>query len=520
MMAYILVYLFYLCVPMKKAMHMMQQNRYRKQRYCDWLYKEIKIKYPAIVKQASMLGVCYVLFFVDNRQQASLLGILVFIYAYLQYRIEEKVTYRKPLVWTSRMKRLCACLVVFHVIILYCFLLCSISMQIVVTPILYGLPYLMIILAHTVLEPIEKLIQQMYQKEAKDKLRSMKDLYTIGITGSYGKTSVKTILYYLMQDSWTTLMTPQSYNNPMGITLTIRKYLNRLHEVFLCEMGADHVGDIRELMEFVQPSIGVVTAIGKQHLQTFHKIEHIQQEKMQMVEKLPVDGIAFLNADDPLITSYQIKNTCKIIWYGRSEKANYRYGNVSYDISGSHFTITHNHITYHFHTKLLGEHQIANITAAVAIAHTLDIGWQQLLTQVALLPYIEHRLQKREYAHYTILDDAYNANPKGVQYALEVLKQMKGQRILVTPGMIDLGSLQEQENYKFGKSMNGCADLVILVGEIQTKAIYQGLKDSGFMMKHVHIATSFTQAMQIVEQVAQEHSIVLLENDLPDAFHH
>lgn len=520
MMAYILVYLFYLWVPIKKAMHMMQQNRYRKQRYCTWLYKEINIKYLTLIKQGSILCISYVLFFIDSKQQVSLLDVFVFIYAYLQYRIEEKATYRKPLVWTARMKRLCICMIVLHVIVVYCFLLNSVVIQIALTPILYGLPYIIILLAHTLVDPIEKMIQQMYQKEAKDKLKSMKELYKIGISGSYGKTSVKTILFYLLQDSWTTLMTPQSYNNPMGITITIRKYLNRLHEVFLCEMGADHVGDISELMEFVQPSISVVTAIGKQHLQTFHSIENIQHEKMQMVEKLPIDGIAFLNADDSLITSYPIKNTCKIIWYGKSVKADYRYGNIAYDRNGSHFTITHHDISYQFHTKLLGEHQIANITAAVAIAHTLDISWQQLLTQVALLPYIEHRLQKREYAQYTILDDAYNANPKGVQYALEVLKQMRGQRIIVTPGMIDLGMLQDQENYEFGKSIKGCADIVILVGEIQTKAIYKGLSDSGFMMKHVHIAQSFSQAMQIVEQVAQEHSIVLLENDLPDAFHH
>lgn len=520
MIAYLFVYLFYLYVPMKKAMHMMQQNRYRKERYITWLINEARIRYCSLMKHACILLLGYVLFFIPSDQQYSILGLLVIVYAYVQFRIEENVTYKKPLVFTARMKRLCVCMIVLHVISLLCLFCTPIAVWIMFTPWLYALPWIMILLAHSILQPIEDAIQYMYQKDAQEKLRSMQDLYTIGITGSYGKTSVKTILYHLMQGSWTTLMTPQSYNNRMGITLTIRKYLNRLHELFLCEMGADHVGDITELMQFVQPSMGIVTAIGKQHLQTFHNLENIQREKMQMVELLPVDGVAFLNADDHFIQSYNIRNKCKVIWFGKSEKADYRYGNITYDKKGSHFTITHEQSTYHFHTKLLGEHQIANITAAVAIAHTLDVNWQQLITQVALLPYVEHRLQKREYTHYTILDDAYNANPMGTRYALEVLKQMPTQRILVTPGMIDLGNEQEKENYELGKAIYGCADLVILVGEVQTKSIYEGLKEVGFTMAHVHVAQSFTEAMDIVEQLAQEGAVVLLENDLPDAFHH
>ena len=104
--------------------------------------------------------------------------------------------------------------------------------------------------------------------------------------GSYGKTSTKNILYHLVNDTFMTLKTPHSYNNPMGITKTIRTMLQPIHEVFLCEMGADHVHDIEELMEFVQPSMSIVTSIGSQHLQTFHSMENIQKEKMQMIEKI------------------------------------------------------------------------------------------------------------------------------------------------------------------------------------------------------------------------------------------
>ena len=142
--------------------------------------------------------------------------------------------------------------------------------------------------------PMEEGIKNRYENDAREILKGDNDsLLKIGITGSYGKTSTKNIINDIIADNMYTLITPASYNTPMGITRTVREMLKPTHEVFVCEMGADKVSDISYLMDFVKPKYGVVTSIGPQHLNTFHNIDNIIKEKMQEIEMLPPDGVRF-----------------------------------------------------------------------------------------------------------------------------------------------------------------------------------------------------------------------------------
>lgn len=521
-LCFFILYALFLYVPSKQALQMFQQNRYRYDRYHIWLKQQIQHAYKKIAMMMFVLMISYSLFLLPQGHVPQfLLAALMLIFLYVTYKQEQQQTYRKPLKSTSRVQRLWACLYALYVlIILTILMLTDVWFWILMTPFLYGLPWVIIMLAGAMMNPLEQQIQYHYMRQAKQLLQNARNLNIIGITGSYGKTSVKNILFHMLSMEKMTLMTPKSYNNRMGITLTIREQLQPLHEIFLCEMGADHVHEIEQLMDFVKPSIGIVCAVGPQHLQTFKTMEAILHEKMQMIERLPMHGTGFLNADDHYIRSYPLRDTCRIIWYGQDYIADYRICDIRYSKTGTNFAVVHEGQRYQFHTVLLGEHNIMNITCGIAVASTLGIAWQTLQKAIERLPYVEHRLAKIDSNAYTILDDAYNANPQGARYALDVLSQMEGRRFLVTPGFIDLGERQDFENYQLGNAIMGCADEVILVGQHQSASIYRGLIDAGFPETYLHVVDQLDQAFHLLYELAKPCDVVLLENDLPDAFNH
>lgn len=514
----LIIGLLYLFVPIKYSCMIYQQNHYHMDRYLHWL----KVNWHSQRNWRILLVLCstYLCFLLPSAFRREGFYLLLLVICYLSYKIESQITYRVPLKATFRIKRFMIAEVLLALILLLGYAYLPVLFQILLAPILFALPFVLIILGSMVMEPIERLIQEHYVKDARRILEQHEDLMIIGITGSYGKTSVKNILFTLLSSQFDTLKTPKSYNNKMGITLTIRQSLRSVHELFLCEMGADHVGEISDMMRFVQPDIGIVTAIGPQHLQTFHSIENIIKEKMHMVEDLPVHGIGFLNADNVHIRSHPLRTRCRIVWFGKDTIADYRITSLQMHGRGTRFTITYQEESVAFTTSLLGEHNVYNICCGIAVAHCLGIDFASLQPLVAKIPYVEHRLQIVSTSPYTLIDDAYNANPVGARNALEVLAQMKERTIIVTPGMIDLGEREDLENRLFGKHMAHCVDEVILVGERATTHIRKGLLEEGFSSAHLHVCENFTTAMSKLSQIVMEGDVVLLENDLPDAFAH
>ncbi len=297
--------------------------------------------------------------------------------------------------------------------------------------------------------------------------------------------------------------------------------LKPIHQVFVCEMGADHVGDIEELMDFVHPTIGVVTSIGPQHLNTFGSQDNITKEKMKMIEMLPKDGFGVLNYDNTFIRNYKIQNSVETVTYGVvSKDTDYTVEDVQYSPYGSSFVVCYKDERISMETKLLGQLNILNILSAIAVARHLGVSWEVIQRAVKQMKQVEHRLELKKINGYRFIDDAFNANPTGSAMALEVLSMMPHQRIIVTPGMIDLGEKQSEINEHFGTLMKDKADIVILVGKNQTKPIYEGLKKSGFDMNQVLVVDKVKEAFQYVYTHATAEDTILLENDLPDAFNH
>ena len=516
---YVIPFLALSYIYMKNVMHMFQQNRYEYYCYTKWLFSFKTSHFiEALIYCLLMVGTV----FIPSLYLSHIVVVAITIlFAIIMINNESKDEYIKPLVYTPRVKRT---YVIYYIVqILFILALLTIfhkHLGLVGIFVILG-SYLTIYIAALIISPIEILIKKHYEKDAINILNANSNLIKVGITGSYGKTTTKNIVTDILSDHFYTLMTPASYNTPMGITRTIRGELKNIHEVFVCEMGADHVNDIKYLMKMVQPKYGIVSSIGPQHLNTFGNMDNIIREKMQEIEMLPGDGVGIINLDNEYIANYPIQNICKIVSVGvKNQNADLRALNVKYDASGSSFDVDINGELYHFNTKLLGEHNITNILCAIALALELNIDVKDIVKSVANLRQVEHRLELKKINGFTFIDDAFNSNPSGSISAVNTLSIMPGERVIVTPGLIDLGASQKKFNYDFGKHMVKKVDFVILVGKNQTAPIYKGLKDYGFDMDKVLVVDKVKDGFDYIYSHFTVNDTILLENDLPDAFSH
>ncbi len=507
-------------IPGKRALHMFQQNRYECGRYTGWINENIVRN---VRRNTFAIGLCAAGFVLGAVLKGAL-GILVqcaliLVYTFMEYTTEQAKKYIKPLVYTDRVKRQIAVMAVLAAVIALPVAFAGGKMFAVISAVL--LPWGMIYPMAWITSPIEAGVRNKFLNEAKQILKDHPGLTRIGITGSFGKTTTKNIMQAMVGEAYNSLMTPASYNTPMGITRTIRELLKPIHEVFVCEMGADHVGDIVELMDFVHPTIGVVTSVGPQHLNTFGSQENITKEKMQIIEMLPADGFGIMNYDNEFIRGWKVQNSVETVTYGiHHEDVDYRAADISYSRTGSSFTVVHGDERVQIETKLLGELNILNILSAIAAARHLGVAWPVIQRAAKQMKQVEHRLELKNINGYRFIDDAFNANPTGSAMALKVLGMMSGKRFVVTPGMIDLGVKQAEINKRFGTYMKGNVDIAVLVGEEQTKPIYEGLVESGFDMQNVIVVKTVKEAFAYIWATASPEDTILLENDLPDAFNH
>ena len=339
--------------------------------------------------------------------------------------------------------------------------------------------------------------------KAAKKLKNLKPK-VIGITGSYGKTSTKHILAHILSQRYKVLATPESYNTLMGICKVVNNDLLPEHELFIVEMGAYKKGDIKELCDLVRPKIGILTGIGIQHLERFGSVEKIAATKFELIDALPEDGIAILNSNCKYCQTFQPK--VKTIRYGGQEKE------IKISAEGSSFSV----YGQQFQTSLLGGHNIQNISLAIPCAMELKMTPGEIKEAVFSLPQIPHRLQLIKTPNATIIDDAYNSNPVGAKQALSILSQFSGRKILVSPGMIELGQREYEENRLFGEEAAKICDFVILVGQKRTRAIADGLLNAGFSRDSLFVVKNLDEARDKLSQTRGD--VILFENDLPDTY--
>lgn len=494
--------------------HMFQQNSYRAKRYFRWW-------------RSNGLSDGRLLLLVGVASALHSAVAVVAVLSFCVYSYKEKIRKCKtPLVFTARVKRLC-----FTTLILFAGLGVGAYLSVGVGAYFFSImgsallfSNVLMLVANVINMPLERFINYGYYRDARSVLRSHKRLIVIGVTGSYGKTSVKNYLYRMLSEHYNVLITPGNYNTLLGVVRTVRESLRPYHDIFIVEMGAKQRGDIREICDLVHPTIGVISSVGEAHLETFGSVANIQKTKFELVNALPDSGLALINYDSENIRSFKgVKSACTLMSYGiQSAEAQLRAEYVEYSNQGLAFSLVmRNGTKQHFTSPLLGGGNVLNLIAGVAVSDYLGVSAKKIRVAIADLQPVEHRLSVMKGA-ITILDDAYNSNPEGARMALEVLRDFArgegAKRIVITPGFVEMGERQYEANKGLGRDISACVDYAIVVNKLNREAIVEGLAEGGFDNAKMFIASDLTEARAHLATIIKVGDIVLYENDLPDSF--
>ncbi len=492
--------------------HMLQLNSYRPERYKRWCHEQ-ENRLVSVRRLLPFLCVLSLWFYkrVDDVWLYGFCAVLLLVTALLNWPKKAK----KPLVFTARVKRLFVTQGFLCLVALGGSWLLFPQRGLGIVGLFSMVIWLWTGLANYINIPLENRIAKGYVEDARRILKEMPDLTVIGVTGSFGKTSVKTFLAGLLEAKYSVLMTPGSYNTTMGVVRTVREMLRPSHRVFIVEMGAKQPGDIAEICELVHPQYGVITSVGEQHLETFGSVENVIRTKFELADAIPADGKVFLNWDNAYIRRQTVKAPC--VTYGVEAGAGYQATDMAVDTHGCSFTlITPSGETCRYTTRLLGAHNIQNLAGCLAVAHQLGISLKELVYPVRMLRPVEHRLQLLPNGY---IDDAYNSNPAGFRSALDTLAAFDAQRILVTPGMVELGERQDALNKELGEYAATRCDWAVLVGVKQAPPLKEGLLQGGFPEEHICVVDTLQDGLQFLQSLpVNGQRIVLLENDLPDNF--
>ena len=513
----------------KNSLHMLQQNLYNENnRYLKWVFQNSKNLFDLdlIFVFISLIGflVVFDISFISN----SLLIALFILSVILSMKINNKIKNnqnKKPLVYTKRIKRL-----IFTTSVLYLIPIIILVFNnnfkmtwflIFILSIMILLNNYIVFISNIINYPYERGVYYYYKHKAQSKLKSMSNLKIIGITGSYGKTSSKNILSEILNVKYNALPTPKNLNTFNGLIMTVNNYMDKFTDIFIAEMGAYVKGEIAGLCRLVKPKYGILTTIGTAHLETFGSEQNIIDGKFELIESLPSDGFAILNGDDPKQVSYKLKNKVRTIWIGINNKdVDIRATNIHCSSKGTTFdVILKDKSKYTFTTKLLGNHNVYNILAGIACGIEFGIDMEDLVHAVHGVTPVEHRLELKKLGNFYMIDDAYNSNPTGAKNACEVLGMMDGIKVVVTPGMIELGEKEDEYNKTFGTQIADVADYVVLIGESKTKPIYDGLLEKGFDKDKIVIFNDVRDAYPFISSLTgKEEVYALFENDLPDTY--
>ncbi len=517
-----------MCFASYKFFQIIQLSGYRLKGYFVWL-KDTKAKYASRIILLGILSVFCVLvtnalFSVYHEKSLySYFGLIFYFYFSIVFIVN---LYQAPkkvaLKYTKRMNRLNIAMFLFVAII--SFFLIAVSTEylgFVSFSVVCLLPFLIPILVpvvHFLLLPLEKGIINRYVRKAKNKLKCFPNLIKVGITGSYGKTSTKYILNTILSEKYKVCMSPHSFNTNTGLSKVINDYLQYEDQVLIAEMGARRIGEIKELCNIIQPKYGIITGIGNQHLETFKNIDNILKTKNELIESLPSNGTAIFSADNDYCLKLYEK--CNINKHAVGLKSNGKIKalNIVFDENGTKFDLVINKKTYNCSTSLVGEHNVKNILICSQMAKELGLTDEQIVEGITKLKPIPHRLEIIKTESNIILDDSYNASVEGSDVAFNVLNNIKGRKIVITPGLVELGDKEKEENIIFGKKLAKIANIVVIVNKVNFEAIKQGLDSEKFDDNNIYQAETLDKAKILIKDFIKQGDVILFENDLPDNY--
>ncbi len=532
-------------------LHMFQLNGYKRGEHLSWLKKnsgrQRLLLVPALLCAAGTgMGITragsITAMIVTGAAADLFMAPLILYYSFLKSR-----NVKKKLVFTARCVRLYVTIALLTLLPAAAMAFFSREAAVFLFVFLVSVNPVLLLSAACINSPIEQAVSGWYINDAKRMLKERPDLKIIGVTGSYGKTSVKYYLEALLSVRYEVLITPGSFNTPMGVVRTIRERLKRTHQIFVCEMGARHVGDIKEICDIVHPEDAVITAIGPQHLETFFNMDNIVSTKFELADSVRGRGRIFLNMDNELIaakaasyegvTGYSClapETEAEGRERGRAAEgegaapASASAGRAAYTASeivtsseGTAFKVkSPDGQEEVFSTRLVGSYNVINILGAITVAASCGIPLKELTVPVRRLSGVEHRMQLKRTAGATIIDDAYNSNPVGSKAAVETLGLFDGVKILITPGMVELGDKQYEYNRLFGGCAAESVDYILTVGQVNEKAIHEGAREKNFSESAYRNFEEVGEALKFAYSIPDEgkERFILLENDLTDNY--
>ena len=530
------------CFIARKFMQIMQSVGYVKASYDKWTYRRDNVYVTRLCMMVMLSFMAYLLFSVGfsytQNQWNSYAGFVFYaffaiVYIYFDFKRKHKAL----LVLTARAVRLSATFFVLY--FCFTFLLLTIMQMLgyvfienvffldvrfgvlCVTPLMIPV---IVEFANFINKPFENVNNQKYVKRTKKTLAGADNLIKIGITGSYAKTSVKEILRTMLSVKYNVLSTPASYNTPMGICKSVRRY-DGTQDVFIAEMGARRAGEISELTDIVKPDYGILTGIGNQHLETFGAFETILDTKYELVKGVKEGGTVIFATDNE--NTYRLSERArregkvKVVCAGvRKETASGVYcEDPVTDVTGSVFTVCDGEKSVKVSTVLIGKHNVSNIMLAVALCKELGMSLEEIAQGISMIKPVRHRLEvMKNEKGVTVIDDSYNSNVDGTIAALDVISGFNGRKIIITPGLVELGRMEDLENFRFGRRLSKVADFVIIVGKPNAYKIRDGLLDGDFPYENIKIVQNLDEAIKFFSEISKEGDIVLFENDLPDKF--
>lgn len=338
------------------------------------------------------------------------------------------------------------------------------------------------------------------------------DIIRVGVVGSYGKTSVKNILKAMLSTRYKTVETPASYNTPIGVAKTVFGEEFAKKEVFIVEMGARKAGDIAELCSLVKPAYAVFTGVCEQHISTFESLDKVFAEKSEIIK-----------SGAKVVCGESLKVRVRTAFGKNPQNVLFADGtaveNIRLNATDTQFTLRIKGESVEITTKLLGTAAVENIQLAATLAVEMGVSLQEIATAVSEMEAIPHRLQLVENGGVYILDDGYNANPRGAVEAIAALSRFSGRKCLVTPGIVECGVLEEKINAELGERIAKAGlDLVILVGETLVGVVKKGYIDGGGDESKLVCVPTLDKAKQTLSDWILVGDAVLFLNDLPDVY--
>ena len=542
-------------------LHVFQQLGYKTNELIGWLkdhWDEKVIPRSLVYFLISTMLLIFGTEFLEIRLNLSAEAIILFSWG-LAYLSSTK-TFRpkkvkKPLVWTTRVKRLSLPFGLSSLLLPFLAMYLGFggwlnsaithprlqeaaSIQFDAPSLALGLALgyifipLFLLLSGYLTAPIEEQIQNGYKRQARKKLASLTHLKVIAITGSYGKTSVKFMLRDILKERFSVCITPGSFNTPMGICKVINNDLQAHHQILVLEMGARYAGNIGELCDIAQPDISIVSNVGFAHLETFGSQKVIAKEKGTLVQRLKKGGVAVLNGNDPIVSKmgedrsdiYRIQVGLSSLNETNSE-LHLNASEVDYSTQGTRFILHKNSgdtpiEPLDIQCPLLGKHNVQNLLLALGVGDHLGLRMNTMQLAASQIKPVQHRLELKEVGDYFMIDDAFNSNPVGAKNAVEILGAFRSsQRFIITPGIVELGDIEAEENYKFGTHIaEAKLDYAFIVGLKRGKVIEQGYLEAGGNPKRLERVKSLFEANDKLKHRIRSGDVVLYENDLPDIY--